>query len=104
MFLILNFNGKEPIKREDFIEIITECSVLEQNKESLSSLFDELDKNKNGEISLNDFVATIGANGSHQNFSDLLANTLAKEQPIEEYKLRRARRIKEGSVSLISKY
>lgn len=99
VFLLLNFYGNKPLKRDDFIEIITECSVLDQDKEYLLALFDSLDKNKNGEISLADFIATIGADSSNHKFNELLQSVLDNEKKIADFKTRRAHKIKKGKFS-----
>ena len=95
VFLLLNFYGNSPLKREDFIEIITECSLLDLDRQSLFALFDSFDNNKKGEISLADFIATVGGDSSNQKFNELLQSVLDNEEKIIVFKTRRAHRIKE---------
>lgn len=99
---MLDFYGSEPIKQPDFVEIITECSLLKKDEGFIAGLFDEIDHAKTKEIPLKEFVRVVGADVSHHAFSELLTNTLANEQAVIEYKRRRARKRREGKISFLS--
>ena len=102
IFILLNYYGNNPIKKDDLIEIISECSLLEQDKQALSGLADQIDANKSGEISLTDFAGTVGTDVTNSAFTELLETALDKEQEIAEHKRRRTKRIKEGENLLIN--
>ena len=77
------------------VEIITECSILTGDRDA-SALFNALNVSQNDEVSLSEFVETIGSNIADQSFTQLLDSAIQKEQEIIEYKRRRATKIKEG--------
>ena len=94
----MDFYGSEPIKQPDFIEIITECSLLKKDEAFIVDLFDEIDHAKTQEIPLKEFVRVVGADVSHHAFSELLTATLENEQAVIEYKRRRAKKRREGKL------
>lgn len=93
---MLNFAGDQPINKDDFIEIINGCSIIPGDSHSLSVLFNELDHDKNGQVSLEDFKETLGSRLDDKNLSQLLLNAIEKENEIAAYKVDRARKLKQG--------
>ena len=63
---------------------------------SLAILFQELDQDKNNEISVTDFSASLTADNVPPKQSQLLASILAKEQEIAKFKAERARKELQG--------
>ena len=69
-------------------------------EDDLSKLFNEVDHDKNGELTLDDFLATVGCHDHHHHgrFSKLLTSILENEQVIIEYKRKRAQQERESKV------
>lgn len=100
-FDILVDEGAESINREDFEDLLRGCSLYgDEAGLDISSLFNEIDHDKNGLISLNDFLATIGSNDHHHHhyarYSKLLKIIIEYQLQIIEYKRRRALKNREG--------
>ena len=76
------------------------CSLSEEdNTESISSLFNELDQDKNGQVSIQDFLNTTSSEDAQARHVKLVHNVISKEQVIIEFKNNR-RRQREGRISL----
>lgn len=98
---MLNLYGNEPIKREDFIDIVKGCSLSkEDSNQALSALFQELDKDHNSEISLADFVGTISADNAQPRYVQFLKTIISKEPEILEYKRKKGLSKRQGKFLL----
>ena len=96
---MLNFNGVDPIKKDDFTEIVEGCSLKSDKSQPIADLFNELDHNKDAHISLEDFIATVGAEGDKP--AEFRRLILGKEEEILGFKRMRARQLKEGKQILL---
>lgn len=93
-FLLLDFNGTEPIIREDFSEIVRACGLIKETSDvAAAQLFTQLDADRNGEISSTDFLKSIVGDDRNLEF---LNTVLAHEQDILAYKLNRRKAQKQG--------
>lgn len=101
MFFLLNFFGSKPLQKDDFVEIISNCSIIEGNNQAITDIFHRLDSDKNGEVSLADFLATVGTDSSDASNSQLVEGILAKEEEINAYKKQRAQKEREGTFIII---
>lgn len=92
-FSIVADKGTEPINKPYFKEVIQACSLLKNETDaSLSTLFQELDQDKNNEISLADFSTSLTADTVPPKQAQLLAAILAKEPEINKFKAEKARK------------
>lgn len=97
VFLLLSFNGSFPIKKQDFIDVVRGCSLVsDTSSQAISGLFNELDIEKRGEISLQSFQEVIPAEGAQPKHIQFIQTALAKEQEILEFKKNRIR-IRQGN-------
>lgn len=91
-FRLLSLSGTDPLKKDDFIDLVRGCSLVkEENNNTLSQLFHELDLDKNGEVSLVDFLRAINNDKASSHHIQFLRAILANEKPIIEYKAKKAR-------------
>lgn len=100
-FAIIVDEGADFINKEDFDDLVKGCSLLtEEADQDISDLFKEIDQDKNGQMTLEDFIATVGSRDHyhHARFSRLLISILNNEQVIIEYKRRRAQQAREGEI------
>jgi Ca2+-binding EF-hand superfamily protein len=85
--LLLAFYGTQPIKSDDFVDVVNGCSLY---KEDVTGLFHELDHDKNGEVSQEDVISSIAAEHSKPHHDEFVETILANEQAINEYKKKKA--------------
>lgn len=88
--MLLNFHGNQPIKSHDFIDVVKGASLYKGDDIAINGLFKELDGDKNGELSLEDFVSTTSADESQPHHNEFLESVLANEQGLLEYKKKKA--------------
>jgi Ca2+-binding EF-hand superfamily protein len=64
----------------------------------LAALFHDIDHDKNGQVTLEDFLATVGSHDHHHHarHSRLLTSIFDNEQVIIEYKKRKAQNARKG--------
>ena len=100
-FAIIVDEGLDFINKEDFDDLVKGCSLLaDEADQDISNLFQDIDHDKNGQMTLDDFLATVGSrdNTHHARFSRLLTSILNNEQVIIEYKRRRAQQARESKI------
>lgn len=96
-FNILLEKGSQSVSKPYFLEIVKACSLLPSAHDTIiADVFGQLDHDKNGEISLNDFATLLSIENPQANHAQLLASILAKEPEIMKYKALKARREHEG--------
>lgn len=76
------------------MEIVKGCSLSEGDD---SSLFTELDQDKNGEVSIQDFLNSTSSEDAQPRHVKLVHNVISKEQEIIEFKNNR-RRQRQGTL------
>lgn len=98
-FDIINYNPSEPIKKEDFEDVVKGCSLVKAPiEQEMNMLFMELDADKDGEISLDEFLG--GEEEKVQtNTQEFVETVLAKEEEILEYKRKRMKERRQGMCS-----
>lgn len=73
------------------------CNLVQGVSEAdVSNLFHELDKDRNGTVSLTDFLGKCGLEDTLPKHKQFLATTLEKEHDIIAYKTSRKKAHKEG--------
>ena len=96
-FEIINYNDSEPIKKEDFEDVVKGCSLVKEPVEQeMNALFMELDTDKDDEISLEEFLGQEGEEKVQSNIQEFVETVLAKEEEILEYKRKRAQAKRQG--------
>lgn len=100
---MLSPSGISALKKDDFIALVRACSLVkEENNNTLSQLFHELDHNKNGEISLMDFLKTINTDNASSHHIQFLRSVLAHEKEIIEYKAKKAKEQRQGILLIVN--
>jgi len=91
-FLLISFYGNDPLKRDDFIDIIKGCSLFKERPDfKITNLFEELDVNKDGSISLEEFIQVTSKENPLPHHSQLLITIISNEQAIAEFKKQRVK-------------
>lgn len=85
--MLLDYNGNEPIKKEDFLDIVKACDLLQgDSDDDISALFDELDYDKDGRITLSEFINSMSEENSSPRYRRFFKAVLDKEVEIHEFK------------------
>lgn len=108
-FAIIVAEGADSLNKKDFEELAKECSLLAGDADlDIAGLFNDIDHDKNGHVTLEDFLATVGSTDAHHHhhgrYSKLLEDILNNEQAILDHKRRKARRQREGKIYNIEKF
>ena len=80
--------------------LFKECSILADEADlDIANLFNDIDHDKNNELTLADFLATVGSHDHHHHakYSRLLTSIFENEQIIIEYKRRKAQIERKGN-------
>ena len=100
--MLIAFYGSQPIKSDEFIDIVRGCSLYKEDDENiLIGLFQELDHDKNEEISQDDLVSTIATDDAKPHHNELLETILSKEQEINEYKKKKSQSDRHSSTEFL---
>lgn len=96
-FEIINYNEGEPIKKEDFEDVVKGCSLVKAPvDQEMNTLFAELDTDKDDEITLEEFLGQEGEEKVQSNVQEFVETVLEKEEEILEYKRKRAQAKRQG--------
>lgn len=96
---MIDLQEQQTISKADFIDLFGACSILEGNsRQEALRLFDVLDKNKSGEVSLREFMNTVNAERADPRHIQLVESIIGKESEIIEYRNKKKNPIK-GSLS-----
>lgn len=91
-YSLISFNGNDPLNKDDFVEIIKGCSLFKERPDfKIINLFEELDVNKDGKISLEEFIQVTSKENPLPHHSQLLNSILSNEQAIAEFKRQRTK-------------
>lgn len=99
-FSILAQKDTDPIIKSDFIDLLKECALLpDSHQGDLNQIYNELDQVKKGNVSLDDFLRTLGADTPSSHHTQLLDSIMKNEPEILSYKANKQKRLLE-SISL----
>lgn len=98
---MINFYGTQPIKNEDFIDIVKGCSLHKEDAVTVEHLFKEFNLNNNEGVNLEDFTSSIVAEEPKAHHHHFLDTVLAKEEEIIEYKKKKAQSDRHSSIHFI---
>ena len=98
---MISFNGTQPTRSNDFVEIVKECSLYRDGDSTVAAeLFQELDVDNSGELTLEGFTSRICSEESKSHHNEFLETVLANEQMIADYKRRKFQKEREGKIRI----